>query len=94
MTITSIITSREKKKVCRTSALKVLNFAMGGEEGYENCNKYVDILGLPVIFPFFMKTPNPHKKAGPNKHEIEGSFFVTLIFILWYYFYFLHILSF
>lgn len=60
-----------EKKMSRTSALKVLNHSMNGPEGVNNCNKFVDILGLSCIFPLFMKTPKAHKKAGPNKQEIE-----------------------
>jgi len=56
----------------RTSALKVLDHAMVGVEGYDNCQKFVDILGLRSISPLFMKTPQAHKKAGPNRQELEG----------------------
>ncbi|ESN93775.1 hypothetical protein HELRODRAFT_186075 [Helobdella robusta] len=62
---------REKKKLCRTSAIKVLNHSMVGSEGVDNCNKFIDILGLRTIFPLFMKPPHVHKKAGPNKQELE-----------------------
>jgi len=56
----------------RTSALKVLDHAMTGPEGADNCQKFVDILGLGRIFPLFIKTPKAHKKAGPNSRELEG----------------------
>ena len=39
----------------RTSALKVLAYAMTGEMGGDNCNKIVEILGLRCVFPLFMK---------------------------------------
>ena len=39
----------------RPSALKVLAYAMTGEEGGENCSKFVEILGLRSLFPLFMK---------------------------------------
>jgi len=58
----------------RTSALKVLDHAMISAEGAENCQKFVDILGLGRIFPLFIKTPKAHKKAGPNNRELEGKF--------------------
>lgn len=45
---------------------------MVGVEGVDNCQKFVDILGLRTIFPLFMKTPKAHKKAGPSKQELEG----------------------
>jgi hypothetical protein len=68
----------------RTTALKVLDHAMIGSEGAENCQKFVDILGLGRIFPLFIKTPKPHKKAGPNKRELEGELLSTSTdIILW-----------
>lgn len=39
----------------RPSGLKVLAYAMTGEEGGENCSKFVEILGLRSLFPLFMK---------------------------------------
>ena len=56
----------------RCSAIKVLNHAMSGPEGADNCQKFVDILGLRSIFPLFMKTPKTSKKTGPNRQEMEG----------------------
>ena len=58
----------------RNGALKVLNHALGGEEGKENCAKFVDILGLRTIFPIFMKTPKKHKRKGMSAEEFEGQF--------------------
>ena len=66
----------------RTSALKVLDHAMIGPEGTDNCQKFVDILGLGRIFPLFIKTPKAHKKAGPNKRELEGEDCVALYYCL------------
>lgn len=60
--------------MARTSALKVLNHSMNGPDGADNCNKFVEILGLSCIFPLFMKTPKPHKKTGPSKQELEGGY--------------------
>ena len=57
----------------RCSAIKVLDHAMSGLEGAENCQKFVDILGLRSIFPLFMKTPKANKKAGPSREELEGN---------------------
>lgn len=56
----------------RFSAVKVLNHAMSGQEGSDNCHKFVDILGLRSIFPLFMKTPTIHKKVSMPKSELEG----------------------
>ncbi|XP_062314656.1 beta-catenin-like protein 1 [Osmerus eperlanus] len=60
-----------EKKMSRTSALKVLDHAMMGQEGADNCHKFVDILGLRTIFPLFMKTPKKMRKAGLSDKEHE-----------------------
>lgn len=57
----------------RNGALKVLNHALSGEEGKENCAKFVDILGLRTIFPLFMKTPKKQKRKGMSAEEYEGN---------------------
>lgn len=61
---------REKKQ-SRNGSLKVLDHAMSGPEGKDNCNKFVDILGLRTIFPLFMKTPkkNRRKMMTAEDHE-------------------------
>ena len=46
----------------RASALKVLAYAMTGEEGGDNCSKFVDILGLRSVFPLFMKVSSVRNK--------------------------------
>ena len=61
---------REKKE-SRNGALKVLNHALIGAEGKDNCNKFVDILGLRTIFPLFMKTPKRSKRKGVSAEEHE-----------------------
>ncbi|XP_049275879.1 beta-catenin-like protein 1 isoform X1 [Rhipicephalus sanguineus] len=60
-----------EKKMSRSGALKVLDFATCNVEGTDNCNKFVDILGLRTIFPLFMQTPRKYKKKGasPEEHE-------------------------
>lgn len=64
---------REKKLSCNGS-LKVLNHAMSGPDGKDNCNKFVDILGLRTIFPLFMKTPKKNRKRVLTTEEHEGMF--------------------
>lgn len=59
-----------EKKMSRNSGIKVLNHAMTGQEGADNCQKFVDILGLRTIFPLFMKTPSKGR-AGPSPAELE-----------------------
>jgi beta-catenin-like protein 1 len=56
----------------RNGALKVLNHALSGEAGKDNCAKFVDILGLRTIFPLFMKTPHKQKRKGMSAEEYEG----------------------
>uniref|UniRef100_A0A1E1XAD6 Beta-catenin-like protein 1 N-terminal domain-containing protein n=1 Tax=Amblyomma aureolatum TaxID=187763 RepID=A0A1E1XAD6_9ACAR len=60
-----------EKKMSRSGALKVLDFATSNVEGTDNCNKFVDILGLRTVFPLFMQTPRKYKKKGasPEEHE-------------------------
>ncbi|XP_067324398.1 beta-catenin-like protein 1 [Anolis sagrei] len=60
-----------EKKISRSSALKVLDHAMIGPEGADNCHKFVDILGLRTIFPLFMKSPKKIKKVGTSEKEHE-----------------------
>ncbi|KAI9579263.1 beta-catenin-like protein 1 [Glossina fuscipes] len=60
-----------EKKMSRNGSLKVLDHSMSGQDGRENCNKFVDILGLRTIFPLFMKTPKRNKKRllSADAHE-------------------------
>ena len=60
-----------EKKMSRNGSLKVLDHAMSGPDGKDNCNKFVDILGLRTIFPLFMKTPKRNKKRllSTDEHE-------------------------
>lgn len=60
-----------EKKTSRNGSLKVLDYAMSGPHGKDNCNKFVDILGLRTIFPLFMKTPTKNRKKvlSAEQHE-------------------------
>ncbi|XP_071512891.1 beta-catenin-like protein 1 isoform X1 [Panulirus ornatus] len=60
-----------EKKLSRNGALRVLDHALAGPEGADNCNKFVEILGLRTIFPLFMKTPGKHGKKGLTKDQHE-----------------------
>jgi beta-catenin-like protein 1 len=44
-----------EKKMSRKSALKVLDYSMQGQEGIENCQKFIEFLGLRCLFPLFIK---------------------------------------
>lgn len=61
-----------EKKLSRNGSLKVLDHAMSGPDGKENCNKFVDILGLRTIFPLFMKTPKKNRRRILTTEEHEG----------------------
>lgn len=60
-----------EKKTSRNGSLKVLDYAMSGPHGKDNCNKFVDILGLRTIFPLFMKTPSKNRKKVLSTEEHE-----------------------
>lgn len=60
-----------EKKTSRNGSLKVLDYAMSGPHGRDNCNKFVDILGLRTIFPLFMKTPKRNRKKVLSAEEHE-----------------------
>jgi len=60
-----------EKKVSRTGALKVLDHALIGSEGTDNCIKLIDILGLRTLFPLFMKTPKKSQRAGTSAEEYQ-----------------------
>ncbi|XP_015120259.1 beta-catenin-like protein 1 [Diachasma alloeum] len=60
-----------EKKMSRNGSLKVLDHAMNGPEGKDNCMKFVDILGLRTIFPLFMKTPTKNRKKVFTAEEHE-----------------------
>ncbi|XP_028968634.1 beta-catenin-like protein 1 [Galendromus occidentalis] len=61
----------KEKRQSRYGALKTLEYALQGPEGVENCNKFVDILGLRILFPMFMYTPKKKKNKSytPEEHE-------------------------
>ncbi|XP_024885121.1 beta-catenin-like protein 1, partial [Temnothorax curvispinosus] len=62
-----------EKKMSWDESLKVLDHAMNGPDGKDNCSKFVDILGLQTIFPLFMKTPTLNRKRmlTAEKHVIS-----------------------
>ena len=49
----------------------MLNHALSGPEGKDNCTKFVEILGLRTIFPLFMKTPKKQKRKGVSVEQHE-----------------------
>ena len=68
--------------MCRRSALKVLNHALQGKEGIENCIKFIELYGLRTIFPFFMLPNKSCKKnaiSGMEQDEHVISILLSLI---------------
>ena len=61
---------REQKNA-RTSALKVLSYAMNNLDGKESCQAFVEMLGLGVLFPLFMKPIKISKKKNKNTYNNE-----------------------
>ena len=59
-----------EKKLSRRSSLKVLDYAMQGAEGAENCSKFIEFLGLRSLFPLFMKV---RKKSSNFRNLITFS---------------------
>lgn len=59
---------REQKNA-RNSALKVLSYAMNNLDGKENCEAFVDMTGLGILFPLFMKPASSNKKNNSNNNE-------------------------
>ena len=51
----------------------MLNYATSGASGADNCNKFIEILGLRTLFPLFMHTPRKHKRKGLSVEEHEGT---------------------
>lgn len=71
-----------EKKLSRNGSLKVLDHALSGPHGKDNCNKFVDILGLRTIFPLFMKTPKRSKKRVISIESHEEHVASTIISML------------
>lgn len=63
----------------RNGSLKVLDHALAGPDGKDNCNKFVDILGLRTVFPLFMKTPTRKRLLTIDQHE--GNLYLSHIII-------------
>jgi beta-catenin-like protein 1 len=62
---------RRSKKFPRKSALKVVDFALAGNE--ENCKYFVDILGLRTLFAAFMKKGAKKGRSGFNELADDGT---------------------
>jgi len=74
---------REQKNA-RSGALKVLSYAMNNLEGKENCESFVELLGLAILFPLFMKPFSSSKKKKKADYNNEGNFMRFIILICAY----------
>ena len=64
----------------------MLDHALTGPEGADNCNKFVEILGLRTIFPLFMKTPGKHGNKGLTKDQVCIIIIIIIYgFIIFYF---------
>ncbi|XP_024888874.1 beta-catenin-like protein 1 isoform X2 [Temnothorax curvispinosus] len=71
-----------KKKMSLNGSLKVLDHALNGPDGKDNCSKFVDILGLQTIFPLFMKTPTKNRKRMLTAEEDEKHVISIIVSLL------------
>ncbi|KAE9550831.1 hypothetical protein FO519_005959 [Halicephalobus sp. NKZ332] len=70
----------KEKKAAREGALRVLSYVTAVPDGAENCNHFVEMLGLRVIFPLFMKTPSKTKGKDTTPLEHEEHIIEALLF--------------
>lgn len=52
--VQSVADRYREKLLAKTRAIKVLSYAMQSEAGSNNCEKFVEVLGLKTFFPAFM----------------------------------------
>ncbi|CAO3698956.1 hypothetical protein G6F70_007269 [Rhizopus microsporus] len=57
----------KEKTLSRIRAVKVLNYALSGENGRERCMRFVEVSGLKYLFPLFMGKGN--KKLKKTHHS-------------------------
>ncbi|KAI7869758.1 Catenin-beta-like protein [Spinellus fusiger] len=72
----------KKKTLARVRAIKVLNYALTGEEGKPICVRFVDAMGLKTIFPIFMgKGLKKLKKSYKAFIETEDEEHMVCLFL-------------
>ncbi|KAL7413013.1 DUF1716-domain-containing protein [Mrakia frigida] len=59
----------KEKKLSRARAIKVLDHALSGPEGSDNCEKFIEALGLKTLFAAFMGKGS--KKTKPSSEDTE-----------------------
>ncbi|CDZ98759.1 Uncharacterized conserved protein [Phaffia rhodozyma] len=60
----------KEKKLARARSIKVLDHALSGSEGSDNCERFVENLGLKTLFAAFMGkgSKKSHVSAEDNEH--------------------------
>ncbi|OBZ88806.1 Beta-catenin-like protein 1, partial [Choanephora cucurbitarum] len=73
----------KEKTLARIRAVKVLNYALGGEQNREKCIRFVDASGLKALFPLLMgKNNRKLKKSHASAfHESEDEEHITCIIL-------------
>jgi beta-catenin-like protein 1 len=72
-----------EKTLSRIRAVKVLNYALGGDNARERCIRFVDASGLKSLFPLFMGKGNKKLKklhsSAFAESEDEGKYTCILV---------------
>lgn len=58
--------------MARIRAVKVLNYALNGEDARDRCIRFVDVAGLKTLFPLFMGKGNKKLKKSHQSAFIES----------------------
>ncbi|KAI9476317.1 MAG: Catenin-beta-like protein [Benjaminiella poitrasii] len=67
-----MIIMMKERTLARIRAVKVLNYALNGEDSRERCVRFVDASGLKVLFPLFMGKGNKKLKKSHNSAFSES----------------------
>ncbi|RCH81771.1 hypothetical protein CU098_002532 [Rhizopus stolonifer] len=72
----------KEKTLSRIRSVKVLNYALSGEESRERCLRFVNVSGLKYLFPLFMGKGNKKLKKSQNAfNESEDEEHITCILL-------------
>ncbi|MBW0509786.1 hypothetical protein O181_049501 [Austropuccinia psidii MF-1] len=64
-----MIIMMKQKKLAQHRALKVLDHALSGDEGSDNCERFVERMGLKTLFSFFMGKKNKGKQVSTHEDD-------------------------
>ncbi|KAJ8655628.1 hypothetical protein O0I10_008717 [Lichtheimia ornata] len=73
----------KERTLARIRAMKALNYALSGEAGRGNCLRFVEAMGLKVLFPIFMgkgikKLKKTHSKSFVETEDEEHTMCIIL----------------